>query len=174
MNNAYYQELIAKVKLGKEVFIAHNAVVIGDIELGDNVSVWYGAVLRADMDKIVVGDRTNIQEGCIFHVDPGKPISVGKGNIIGHGAILHGCTIGDSNLIGMRATVMNGAKIGKGCIIGAHALITENMVVPDFSMVLGAPGKVTKQLPPDIVNLIKLGEDEYVHEAMKYLSSSSS
>jgi carbonic anhydrase/acetyltransferase-like protein (isoleucine patch superfamily) len=173
MNNHYYKELLAKVKLGNDVFIAHNAVVIGDIVLGNNVSVWYGAVLRADLDKIIVGDRTNIQEGCIFHVDPGKPINVGKGNIIGHGAILHGCTIGDSNLIGMRATVMNGAKIGNGCIIGAHALITENMVVPDFSMVLGAPGKITKQLPPEVVNLIKLGEDEYVHEAMKYLSASS-
>lgn len=173
MNNYYYKELLSKVKKGKDVFIAHNAVVIGDIVLGDNVSIWYGAVLRADLDKIIIGDRTNVQEGCIFHVDPGKPINVGKGNIIGHGAILHGCTIGDSNLVGMRATVMNGAKIGNGCIIGAHALITENMVVPDFSMVLGAPGKITKQLPPEIVNLIKLGEDEYVHEAMKYLSASS-
>lgn len=172
MNNGYYQTLLSKVKKGANVFIAHNAVVIGDIELGDNVSIWYGAVLRADMDKMNIGARTNIQEGCIFHVDPGKPINVGSGNIIGHGAILHGCTIGNHNLIGMRATVMNGATIGNGCVIGAHALVTENMVVPDYSMVLGSPGKIVKQLPAEIIYRIKEGEDEYVHEAMKYLTAS--
>ncbi len=165
----YFEELSARVKKGKDVFIAHNATVVGDIELGDNVSIWYGAVLRSDLDKMVIGERTNIQDGCIFHVDPGSPVIVGKGNIIGHGAILHGCTIGDNNLIGMRATVMNGAKIGNGCVIGAHALVTENMVVPDFSMVLGCPGKVVKKLPADVIRLIKLGEDEYVHDALKYL-----
>lgn len=167
--NKYYQQLQAKVKKGNHVFIAHNAVVIGDIELHDNVSIWYGAVLRSDMDKMTIGEGTNIQDGCIFHVDPGMPITVGKGNVIGHGAILHGCTIGNNNLIGMRATIMNGAKIGNGCIIGAHALVTENMVVPDFSMVLGAPGKITKTLPQEIIQLIQLGEHEYMHEALKYL-----
>ncbi len=168
--NKYFEDLSAKVKKGKDVFIANTATVIGDIELGDNVSIWYGAVLRSDLDKMIIGERTNIQDGCVFHVDPGMPITVGKGNVIGHGAILHGCTIGNNNLIGMRATIMNGAKIGNGCVIGAHALVTENMVVPDFSMVLGSPGKITKTLPPEIIQLIKLGEDEYVHEALKYLS----
>lgn len=168
--NKYFEDLSAKVKKGKDVFIANTAIVIGDIELGDNVSIWYGAVLRSDLDKMIIGERTNIQDGCVFHVDPGMPITVGKGNVIGHGAILHGCTIGNNNLIGMRATIMNGAKIGNGCVIGAHALVTENMVVPDFSMVLGSPGKITKTLPPEIIQLIKLGEDEYVHEALKYLS----
>lgn len=169
-SSSYYNALISQVKKGENVFIAHNAVVIGNVELGDNTSVWYGAVLRADMDKIVIGNRTNIQEGCIFHVDPGKPINVGVGNIIGHGAILHGCTIGNHNLIGMRATVMNGVKIGNGCIIGAHALVTENTVIPDFSMVLGSPAKIVKQIPPEIVERIKEGEHEYVNEALKYLA----
>lgn len=170
MKNTYYNKLLSKVKKAENVFIAHNAVVIGNVELGNNTSVWYGAVLRADMDKISIGDRTNIQEGCIFHVDPGKPINVGKGNIIGHGAILHGCTIGNNNLIGMRATIMNGATIGNGCIIGAHALVTENTIIPDYSMAIGSPAKIVKQVPPEIVEKIKEGEHEYVNEALKYLA----
>jgi carbonic anhydrase/acetyltransferase-like protein (isoleucine patch superfamily) len=165
----YSEALKAKVKLGKDVFVADNATLVGDITLGDNCSVWYGAVIRADLDKVVVGDRTNIQDGCIFHVDPGVPITVGKENIIGHGAILHGCTIGDNNLIGMRSTVMNGVVIGNCCVIGAHALVTERMVIPDYSMVLGSPAKITKMLPEEVIQLIKAGVNEYVHEAGKYL-----
>jgi carbonic anhydrase/acetyltransferase-like protein (isoleucine patch superfamily) len=167
----YQQELAAKVKLGKDVFIAPNATVLGDITLGDNVSVWFGAIMRADMDTIIVEEKTNIQDGVIFHTDPGMPIRVGKGNIIGPGAIVHGCTIGDNNLIGIRSTVLNRAKIGNYCIIGAHALVTEDMEVPDFSMVLGSPGKIVKQLPEAVIDLLKYGTDTYVKEAMRYLES---
>ena len=165
----YTEELQSKVKVGKDVFIAANATLIGDITLGDNCSVWYGAILRADADKIIVGARTNIQDGVIFHTDPGVTITVGEENIIGHGAIIHGCTIGNHNLIGIRATILNGAKVGNCCIIGAHALVTEDMVVPDYSMVLGVPGKVVKTLPAEIIERMKLGAAFYVHEAMQYL-----
>jgi carbonic anhydrase/acetyltransferase-like protein (isoleucine patch superfamily) len=165
----YIEKLKAMVKVGKDVFIAPNATLIGDITLGDNVSVWYGAILRADNEKIVVGDRTNIQDGVIFHTDPGVTVTVGEENIIGHGAIIHGCTIGNNNLIGIRSTILNRAKIGNCCIIGAHALVTEDMVVPDYSMVLGSPGKIVKTLPPETVDRMKLGAAFYVHEAGEYL-----
>lgn len=165
----YAALLQAQVKVGKDVFIAPNATVLGNVTLGDNVSVWYGAIMRADMDRIIVGDRTNIQDGVIFHTDPGMTIRVGKENIIGHGAIVHGCTIGDNNLIGIRATILNRAKIGNCCIIGAHALVTEDMEVPDYSMVLGSPGKVVKTLPQEAIDKLKLGAAVYMHEAMKYL-----
>ena len=167
----YAEELAAKVKVGKNVFIAPNATVLGDVSLGDNVSVWYGAVIRADTDSITIGDATNIQDGVICHTDPGIQMNIGRENIIGHGAVLHGCTVGDNNLVGIRATILNGAKIGNGCIIGAHALVTEGMIVPDYSMVMGVPGKVVKTLPPQVIDQLKLGAAHYLHEAMKYLEA---
>ncbi len=166
----YQVQLESKVVKHQDVFIADTARVLGNVELMDQVSVWFGAVLRADFDKILIGARTNVQEGVIMHVDHGKPISIGTDNVIGHGAIIHGAQIGDFNLIGMRATILNGAKIGNGCIIGAHALITENMVIPDGSMVLGTPGKIVKTLPVEQVKLgVLLGVEEYLQEAAKYL-----
>jgi carbonic anhydrase/acetyltransferase-like protein (isoleucine patch superfamily) len=165
----YEEELKAQVKIGKNVFIAPNATLMGQISLAENVSIWYGAILRADMDSIEIGSRTNVQDGVIMHTDPLKPITIGDENIIGHGAILHGCTIGNNNLIGIRSTVLNTAKIGNCCIIGAHALVTEGMEVPDYSMVLGSPGKIVKQLPESIIDMMKIGAFAYVHEALKYL-----
>jgi carbonic anhydrase/acetyltransferase-like protein (isoleucine patch superfamily) len=166
----YQDQLTAMVVRGKNVFIADTARVLGQVTLGDDVSVWFSAVIRGDNDAITIGDRTNIQECCVLHVDHGKPISIGTDNIIGHGAIVHGATIGNSNLIGMSATILNGAVIGNYCIIGAHALVTEGMVVPDGSMVLGTPGKIVKQLPVEFLKTaIKEGVDEYVNEARKYL-----
>lgn len=167
----YLNKLQQQVKKGENVFIAPSAYVLGDVTLGDAVSVWFGAVLRADFDTISIGDRTNVQEGVYMHVDSGTPLSVGTDNVIGHGAILHGCTVGDCNLIGMRATIMNHAKIGKGCVIGAHALVTERMEIPDFSLVLGSPAKVVRQLDESTIDLIKLGTDEYLKEAAKYLEA---
>lgn len=166
----YQEKLAAQVVKGNEVFIADTARVLGNITLEDNVSVWFGAVLRGDNDAITIGARTNIQENCILHVDHGKPIKIGTDNVIGHGAIVHGATIGNFNLIGMGATILNGAVIGDGCVIGANALVTERMIVPDGSMVLGSPGKITKTLPVEFVKQgVQLGVDEYVHEAKKYL-----
>ncbi len=167
----YEEELKAKVKIGKNVFIAPNATLMGQISLADNVSVWYGAILRADMDSIEIGSRTNVQDGVIMHTDPLKPIKVGEENVIGHGAILHGCTIGNNNLIGIRSTILNNAKIGNCCIIGAHTLVTEGLEVPDYSMVLGSPGKIVKQLPESIIEKLRIGAFAYVQEALKYLES---
>ncbi len=169
--NPYQKQLEDKIEKGNNVFIADTARVLGDVHLGDEVSVWFGAVIRADFDKISIGKKTNVQEGVLMHVDSGCPIDIGQNNVIGHGAILHGCSLGDSNLIGMRATIMNNAKIGKGCVIGAHALITEGMVIPDFSLVLGTPGKVIKQLPESVIDGIHIGMAHYLHEAKRYLES---
>lgn len=165
----YQEHLESLVKKGENVFIAPNATLIGRISLADYVSVWYNAVLRSDFDTIEIGEGTNVQDGVIFHTDPGMPIKVGKENIIGHGAIVHGCTIGDHNLIGIRSTILNKAKIGNFCIIGAHALITEGMEIPDFSMVLGSPGKIVKNLPEEITQKLKWGASVYRNEAMRYL-----
>jgi carbonic anhydrase/acetyltransferase-like protein (isoleucine patch superfamily) len=168
--STYQQQLERQVIKHDTVFIADTARVLGNVELQEQVSVWFGAVLRADFDKIVIGKRTNIQEGVLMHVDFGFPVIIGEDNLIGHGAIVHGATMGDGNLIGMRATVLTGAKIGNGCIIGAHALVTENMVVPDGSMVLGTPGKIVKTFPlEDVRKKVLFGVEEYLHEAEKYL-----
>ena len=153
---------------GKNVFIATGAFVMGDVSLADGVSVWYGAVLRGDTDKIVIGERSNIQDGAIIHADYNEPTIIGKDVTVGHGAIIHGATIGDCTLVGMRATVLNRAKIGKCCIIGANALITEGMEVPDFSMVLGVPAKIVKQLPETIEAMLKHSAVHYVQEAKNH------
>lgn len=174
MDSNYFERLRSRVKAGKNVFIARGAIVIGDVMLGDHVSVWYQAVLRGDNDRIIIGSRTNIQDGAIVHVDPGVPVTVGEDNVIGHAAILHGCTIGNNNLIGMRATIMNNVTIGNCCIIGANTLLTENMVIPDFSMVLGSPGKIVKQLLPETRDMILLGVHAYMNKALKYLENSRS
>lgn len=154
---------------GEDVFVANNATVVGKVTLGDEVSVWYQAVLRADEDEIIVGDRTNIQDGCIIHCDQGTPTVIGQNVTVGHGAIIHGSTVGDYSLIGMRATVLNGAKIGKYCVIGAHALVTENMVVPDYSVVMGTPGKVVKQLPEAYKAELEKAANTYVHLGEEYI-----
>lgn len=171
MENAHYQKLIEQVRKGNNVFIAPGAFVIGNVVLEDEVSVWYNAVLRGDSDNITIGERTNVQDGVVMHVDHGVPIRVGTDNVIGHGAILHGCTVGNNNLIGMRATIMNNAKVGNCCVIGAHALITENTEIPDYSMVLGSPGKIVKQLPEGVKDMIQMGIQEYLHLAQNYLKS---
>jgi carbonic anhydrase/acetyltransferase-like protein (isoleucine patch superfamily) len=164
----YATELVAKVTKGENVFIAPNATVMGDVILSDYVSVWYGAVIRADTDTISVGEGTNIQDGVICHTDPGLKLSIGRNCTIGHGAVLHGCTVGDHSLIGIRATVLNGARIGSGCIVAAHALVTEDMVVPDHSMVMGVPGKVVRTLTANEIERLKAGAAHYLHESMKY------
>lgn len=156
-------------KKGQNVFVAPNATVVGKVTLGDEVTIWYQAVLRADEDEIVIGNRSNIQDGCVLHCDAGLPTIIGQNVTVGHGAIVHGATIGDYSLIGMRATVMNGAKVGKYCVIGAHALVTENMEVPDFSVVMGTPGKVVKQLPEAYRSELEKAANIYVHLGEEYM-----
>ncbi len=127
-------------------WVAPSADVIGTVTLGPRASVWFGAVLRGDTEPITVGEGTNIQENSVLHTDAGFPLTIGTNCTIGHRAMLHGCTIGDTSLIGMGATVLNGARIGRFCLIGACALITEGKEIPDFSLVMGAPGKVVRTL----------------------------
>lgn len=165
----YLQQLQNQVKKGTDVFIAPNAYVLGNVTLGNRVSVWYGATLRADFDSITIGDDSNVQEGVIMHVDHGTPLVVGTGVTVGHGAVLHGCTVGDNSLIGIKAVVLNGAVIGKGCVIGANALVKENDVIPDFSLVVGSPGKVIRQLGEDTLGMLQFSAQVYAEEAGKYL-----
>ena len=132
--------------IAEDTWVAPDANVIGKIVLEPAVSVWFGSTLRGDNEVIHVGAGTNIQENSVLHTDMGYPLTIGAGCTVGHKALLHGCTIGDNTLIGMGASVMNGAKIGKNCLIGAGALITEGKEIPDGSLVMGAPGKVIRQL----------------------------
>lgn len=129
-----------------DYWVAPGAHVMGDVRLGEGVSVWFGATLRGDNEVIEVGEGSNIQENSVLHTDMGYPLRIGAHCTIGHKAMLHGCTIGDGSLIGMGATVLNGAVIGRGCLIGAGALVTEGKVIPDGTLVMGAPGRVVRDL----------------------------
>jgi gamma-carbonic anhydrase len=132
--------------LGPGVYVVAGAVVLGDVTLGDHSSVWYHAVLRGDINRIEVGHHTNIQDNAVLHLADQWPCRVGNFVTVGHGAILHGCTVGDEVLVGMRATVLDGAVVGEQCLIGAHALITQGTEIPPGSLVLGAPGTVVRSL----------------------------
>lgn len=127
-------------------WVAPDANIIGKVMLGPESSVWFGCTLRGDNEMLTVGRGTNVQENCVFHTDMGFPLTLGENVTVGHKAMLHGCTVGDGSLIGMGATVLNGAVIGKGCLIGAGALVTEGKEIPDGSLVMGAPGKVVREL----------------------------
>ncbi len=127
-------------------WVAPDASIIGKVVIGPGASVWFGAQIRGDNEMIHVGAGSNVQENSVLHTDMGYPLTIGANCTIGHKAMLHGCSIGDGTLIGMGATVLNGAKIGRGCLIGACALITEGKEIPDDSLVMGAPGKVVRQL----------------------------
>jgi carbonic anhydrase/acetyltransferase-like protein (isoleucine patch superfamily) len=127
-------------------WIAPTAVLIGRVRLKREASVWFGAVLRGDDEQIEIGERSNVQDNCVFHVDPGYPLTIGDDCTIGHHAMVHGCTIGSNTLVGMCATILNGAQIGRNCLIGASALITSNKVLPDNSVVMGVPGKVVREI----------------------------
>jgi carbonic anhydrase/acetyltransferase-like protein (isoleucine patch superfamily) len=129
-----------------DFWVAPGAILVGKVALRSGASIWFNAVLRGDNEPIEIGVGSNVQEGAVLHTDPGFALTVGADCTIGHKAILHGCTIGDGTLIGMGAVVLNGAKVGKGCLIGAGALITEGKEIPDGALVMGAPGKVVRQL----------------------------
>ncbi len=157
-----------KVPQNQAFWVAPDATVLGKVELKENASVWFGAVLRGDNEWITVGERSNVQDGAILHTDPGAPLTLGVGVTVGHRAMLHGCTVGDNSLIGIGATVLNRARIGKNCLIGAHALVTEGKEIPDNSMVLGAPAKVTKTLGEDMEGLLRASAEVYVQNWKRY------
>ncbi len=151
-----------------EHWIAETAVVIGDVLLKPNASVWWGAVLRGDNERITVGENSNVQDGSVLHTDPGSPLIIGSNVTVGHMAMLHGCTIGDNSLIGIGAVVLNGARIGRNCIIGAKALIAEGKEIPDNSLVMGAPGKVVRELSEEQAKMIEQGALHYVENFRRY------
>lgn len=157
-----------RVETRGEHFIADNAVLIGSVILEANASVWFGAVLRGDNEPITIGENSNVQDGSVLHTDMGSPLTVGRNVTIGHQAMLHGCTIGDGSLIGIQAVILNGAKIGKGCIIGAKALIAEGKEIPDYSLVVGAPGKVVRQLTEPERQMLEFSALHYVENFKRY------
>ncbi|MBI1223027.1 MAG: gamma carbonic anhydrase family protein [Bacteroidetes bacterium] len=163
------ERLLKKLVHGEHVFIANTAAVIGDVELGDDCSVWFGAVIRGDSDEIRIGNRCNIQDNAVVHCDPGAPAIIGDDCVIGHNAIVHGAKLGNAVLVGMNATVLNHAKIGNNVIIGANALVTGGTVIPDNSLVLGSPAKVVKTLNEVQIKGIYENARVYVEMAREYL-----
>jgi carbonic anhydrase/acetyltransferase-like protein (isoleucine patch superfamily) len=149
-------------------WIAPNAVLIGKVRLERDASVWFSAVLRGDNELIHIGEASNIQDGCVLHTDMGYPLTVGRGSTIGHMVMLHGCTVGDNVLVGMASTIMNGAVIGRNCIIGAHSLIPEGKAIPDNSLVMGAPGKVVRELSAEQAAVIPMASQQYVRNWRRY------
>jgi len=143
-------------------WVAESAQVMGNVILEENASVWFGAVARGDNDPITIGENSNVQDGSVLHTDLGAPLTIGKDVTIGHMVMLHGCTIGDNTLIGIGSTILNNTVIGKNCIIGAHSLIPEGKTIPDNSLVMGAPGKVVKEIGDDHAKMIKASADVYV------------
>jgi len=158
-------------RLGKNAYVSENAMVIGDVTLGDEVNIWFGAVLRGDMHYIKIGNRTNIQDNSVVHVTTRvSPTNIGSGVTVGHGAIIHGCTIEDDCLIGMGAILMDDAVIGAGSLIGAGALIPPNMKIPKISLVVGSPGKVIRQITEVEREMILERPQEYIDLASIYLN----
>ena len=151
-----------------EYWIAPTAAVMGRVVLKKNASVWWGAVLRGDNDPIVIGEGSNVQDGSVLHTDTGSPLIIGANVTVGHLVMLHGCTIGDNTLVGIGSIILNGAKIGKNCLIGANCLITEGKEIPDNSLVMGAPGKVVRELSPEQAAMMSAGSQHYVQNWKRY------
>jgi len=154
--------------IGSGCFVHEAAVVIGRVDLGERSSVWPCAVIRGDIERVVVGTGTNVQDGAVLHADPGMPCVVGDHVTIGHQATVHGCTVGDESLIGIGATVLNGAVIGSQSIVGAHALVPEGMRVPDGVLVVGVPAKVRRELTPDERSGLRAQAERYVANAARH------
>ena len=158
-------------RLNKEnldFWVAPNAVVIGDVSLKKNASVWFGSVLRGDNDPIILGENSNIQDNSVCHTDDGMPLIIGNNVTVGHKVILHSCTVGNNSLIGMGSTVLNKAKIGNNCLVGANALVTEGKEFPDNSLIVGSPAKVKRELTDMEKKIIELSALHYVENMKRY------
>ncbi|HEV8033482.1 gamma carbonic anhydrase family protein [Yoonia sp.] len=155
-------------QIADDVWVAPGCHLIGDIVLEEKTSVWFGSTLRGDNERITVGAGTNVQENTVMHTDMGSPLVIGPGCTIGHKVMLHGCVIGENTLIGMGATILNGAVIGRNCLIGAGALITENKVIPDGSLVMGAPGKVVRELDAKAIAGLRMSALHYQENAARF------
>lgn len=153
---------------GEAYFVAPNSAVIGKVTLGRDVSIWFNVVLRADNDRIDIGDRCNIQDGSVFHVDGGSPVVLGNDVSVGHSATVHGCRVGAGSLIGMGATILSGAVIGKQCIVGAHALVTEGKEFPDRSLLVGAPARRMRDVTDAEIEHLQWIVEHYVARGQRY------
>ena len=150
------------------IVICPGAQVIGKVELGEDVSIWHGAVLRGDTDSITIGNRSNVQDNCVVHCTKGYPVEIGENVSVGHGAVVHGCRLEDNVLIGMNATVLNGAHIAKNSIVGAGAVVSEGKEFPDNSLILGVPAKAVKELSSEQIKMIQDNADNYVMLSKQY------
>ena len=157
-----------KPMIDSSVFVAKGAVVLGDVTIEKNCSIWYNATIRSSEAPIKIGEGSNVQDNAVIHVSPEYPTSIGSYVTIGHGAIIHGCTIEDNALIGMGAIILNGAKIGKNCIIAAGTLIPQNKIIPDNSLVMGSPGKIVRQVTEDEILKNTKNAEEYIKERITY------
>jgi carbonic anhydrase/acetyltransferase-like protein (isoleucine patch superfamily) len=158
-----------RVSIDGSCFVASNASVIGTVVLKRHASVWFNAVIRGDTDLITVGEESNVQDGSVLHTDEGIELVLGHGCTVGHKVMLHGCTIGDHSLIGIGSTILNRARIGKHCIVGAHSLVTERKVFPDRSLILGAPAKVVRAVTDAEIEHLYEAAKHYVMNAKRYL-----
>ena len=157
-------------RLGEGAWVADSAQVMGNVELAENASVWFGAVLRGDTEVLTIGRNSNIQDLSVLHADIGCPLTIGDNVTVGHQVMLHGCTIGDGSLIGIQAVVLNGAKIGRNCLVGAGALVTEGKEFPDGSLIMGSPAKVVRTMTPEQIAGMHRGTAHYVSNARRFAS----
>ncbi len=157
-----------RIETRGDFFIADSADVIGSVVLENNASVWFNAVVRGDCDLITIGENSNVQDGSVLHADIGVPLTIGRNVTVGHKVMLHGCTIGDNSLIGINAVILNGAKIGRYCIIGANTLIPEGKEIPDFSLVMGSPGKVVREIGDAQKMMLEMSALHYVENFKRF------
>lgn len=155
-------------KIAPTAWVADSATVLGRVQMGAHSSVWFGAVLRGDNDRITLGERVNVQDGSVLHTDHGFPLTLGNDVSIGHLVMLHGCSIGEGSLIGIHATVLNGAKIGRNCLVGAGSVVTEGKEFPDNSLILGSPARVVRELSPEQAARVRMGAAHYVENAVRH------
>ena len=165
---AVYELDGVRPELHPDSWVADSATVLGRVTMHKDSSVWFGATVRGDNDPVVIGEGSNVQDGSVLHTDIGAPLTIGKHVTIGHLVMLHGCEIGDGSLIGIGSIILNGAKIGKNCLIGANSLITENKIIPDGSMVMGAPGKIVRELTEQQIAGMQAGSHHYVENWKRY------
>ena len=168
-----YEDRKPSLPTNGTAWIAPTATIVGEVIIGRDVSVWYGATVRGDNEPVTLGAGSNVQENAVMHVDPGCPLTVGRNVTIGHGAILHGCTIGDGTTVGMGAIILNGARVGRNCLIAAGALILENVEIPDGALVVGSPGQIKRTLSPEAQQDIMRGAEVYRMKAPKLLQPMS-
>ena len=165
---AIYQLGDISPEIDASAYITDSANIIGKVRIEANASIWFDVTIRGDNELIIVGENSNVQEGCILHTDPGCPLTIGKNVTIGHQAMLHGCTVGEGSLIGIQAVILNGAKIGKNCLVGAGALVTEGKEFPDNSLIVGSPAKVLRTLTEEAILAMHGNTLHYVARAQEY------